>query len=255
MTQASEAGGEEPRSSTPTIVAVAITAYALCDLVHEVAGHAFAALMVPGVRVVSLSTVALQTTGNSRIVASAGSIAQVLVGAVAFGLFHRLARFSATGYFLWLFGSVNLLNGSGYLFYSGVLGSGDWEVVIRGQAFCEGTHANRANKPCLARGDRSSSLFGVRGGWCIAPRGVSVQSDKSEPHPHIRFEQRVRGDGRTHLRSANGRESNSRRPSRKRCRLAKPRLDRRGPCGRDVLRCYRRARHSVLEAWTRSRQA
>jgi len=96
-------------------------------------GHGIAALMVPGVRVVSLSTVALQTTGNnSRIVASAGSIANVLFGAAAFGLFHRLARFSATGYFWWLFGSLNLLNGSGYFFYSAVLGSGDWAVVIRG---------------------------------------------------------------------------------------------------------------------------
>src|SRR5712691_11887772 len=107
------AGREAPRSSLFTTVAVAITAYAFCDLVHEVAGHGIAALMVPGVRILSLSTVALQTTGNSRIVAAAGSIANVLVGAAALALFHRRARFSATGYFLWLFGSLNLMNGSG----------------------------------------------------------------------------------------------------------------------------------------------
>src|SRR6195256_6517772 len=95
---------EAPQSNIFTIVAVAVTAYALCDLVHEVAGHGIAALMVPGVRVLSLSTVALQTTGDSRIVAAAGSIANVLVGAAALGLFHRRARFSAAGYFFWLFG-------------------------------------------------------------------------------------------------------------------------------------------------------
>ena len=88
--------------------------------------------MVPGVRIVSLSTVALQTTGDTRIVAAAGSIANVVVGAAALGLFRRLARFSAAEYFLWLFGSLNLLNGSGYPLYSAVLGSGDWEVVVRG---------------------------------------------------------------------------------------------------------------------------
>ena len=123
---------EPSRSDILTTVAVAITAYALCDLVHEVLGHGIAALMVPGVRFVSLSTVALQTTGDSRIVAAAGSIANVLVGAAALGLFHRRARFSAAGYFLWLFGSLNLLNGSGYPLYSAVLGYGDWEVVVRG---------------------------------------------------------------------------------------------------------------------------
>jgi hypothetical protein len=132
MVEASEVGREARRSSIFTTVAVAITAYALCDLVHEVAGHGLAALMVPGVRVLSLSTVALQTTGSNRIVAAAGSIANVLVGAAALGLFHRLARFSAAGYFLWLFGSLNLLNGSGYPLYSAVLGFGDWEVVVRG---------------------------------------------------------------------------------------------------------------------------
>jgi hypothetical protein len=128
----SDTGREAPRSNISTTVAIAITAYALCDLVHEVAGHRIAALMVPGVRIVSLSTVALQTTGDTRIVAAAGSIANVLVGAAALGLFHRLARFSASEYFFWLFGSVNLLNGSGYPLYSAVLGSGDWEVVVRG---------------------------------------------------------------------------------------------------------------------------
>ena len=120
------------RSSRVTVVAIAVTAYALCDLVHEVAGHGIAALLVPGVRAISLSTVALQTTGSSRIVAAAGSIANVLVGGASLGLLHRLNRFSTRAYFLWLFGSLNLLNGSGYPLYSAVLGSGDWEVVVRG---------------------------------------------------------------------------------------------------------------------------
>src|SRR6266851_1135775 len=121
-----------PRSDPSTIVAVALAAYALCDLVHEVVGHGIAALLVPGVRILSLSTVALQTTGDSRFVAAAGSIANVVVGAAALALFHRATRFSATAYFLWLFGSVNLMNGSGYPLYSAILGYGDWEVAVRG---------------------------------------------------------------------------------------------------------------------------
>jgi hypothetical protein len=37
-----------------------------------------------------------------------------------------------SGHVCWLFASLNLLNGSGYPLYSAVLGSGDWDVVIRG---------------------------------------------------------------------------------------------------------------------------
>ena len=65
MAEASAGEREAPRSSIFTTTAVAFTAYALCDLVHEMAGHGLAALMVPGVRVLILSTVALNTTGNS----------------------------------------------------------------------------------------------------------------------------------------------------------------------------------------------
>ncbi len=83
-----------------TVAAIAVVAFALCDLVHEILGHGLAVLLVPGVQALSLSSVALQTT--------------------------------PTTYFLWLFGAVNLLNGCGYPLYSAILGSGDWEVVVRG---------------------------------------------------------------------------------------------------------------------------
>ena len=106
---------------------VAITAYALCDLVHEVAGHGTAALMIPDVSVLSLSTVALQTSRDSRVVAACGSIANIAFGAAALLVLPRFRRLSATAY-----SSLNLLNGSGYPLYSAALGSGDWDVVIRG---------------------------------------------------------------------------------------------------------------------------
>jgi len=115
-----------------TIAAIAVIAFALCDLVHEVLGHGLAVLVVPGVQAISLSSVALQTTGVSRLVAGAGSLANLVVGGCALTFFHRRDRFSPSAYFLWLFGTVNLLNGSGYPLYSAVLGSGDWEVVVRG---------------------------------------------------------------------------------------------------------------------------
>lgn len=35
-------------------------------------------------------------------------------------------------YFLWLLGSFNLMDGAGYFLFSGILGLGDWQQVIRG---------------------------------------------------------------------------------------------------------------------------
>jgi len=115
-----------------TIAGIAIVAFALCDLVHEVIGHGLAVFFVPGVSAISLSSVALQTTGESRLVAAAGSLANIIIGGAALVRVHQHRRFSPTAYFLWLFGAVNLLNGSGYPLYSAILGSGDWAVVVSG---------------------------------------------------------------------------------------------------------------------------
>lgn len=110
---------------------MAVVAYAACDMTHEVLGHGVACLLT-GVRPLSLSTVALQTGTSDRWVAVAGSIANVIVGVLGFSLLRRRAAFDAVTYFLWLFAATNLLNGTGYLFFSGALDIGDWAVVISG---------------------------------------------------------------------------------------------------------------------------
>ena len=121
-----------PRSSTPTVIGVALCAYVAADLIHEVLGHGVASFLTPGVRALSLSSVALQTSGQSRFVSAAGSIANVLAGAAALLLARGRRGFDATRYFLLLLGAVDLLNGTGYLLFSGVLGIGDWAAVVRG---------------------------------------------------------------------------------------------------------------------------
>lgn len=114
-----------------TVIALAIVAYAACDMVHEVLGHGLACALTGG-RAISLSTVALQTESNSRIVAAAGSIANVIAGLLVLLALRRRSRFGPSRHFLWLFASTNLLNGTGYLLFSGVLDYGDWAVVISG---------------------------------------------------------------------------------------------------------------------------
>jgi hypothetical protein len=116
-----------PPSNAGTIAAIGVVAYAAADMVHEL-GHALAAT-VRHVPIESISTVAIQTAETSRVVASAGTIADVGAGLLAFALLQRKPSFTPGQYFLWLFGCVSLMN-CGYLVFSGVTSTGDWAVVV-----------------------------------------------------------------------------------------------------------------------------
>lgn len=119
-------------SSLMTVVAIAAMAYASCDMVHELLGHGLACALSPNVRALSLSTVALQTDVSSRFVAAAGSLANIVVGVVAGVLLGRRKSWDAWSVFLGLFAVTNLLNGTGYPIFSGLLNVGDWAVVVAG---------------------------------------------------------------------------------------------------------------------------
>ncbi len=101
---------------------------------HEALGHASAALLTSSVRILSLSSVALQTSAENRAVAAAGTAANLVVGALALMLARRGQTWTPARYFLLLLGAVDLFNGTGYLLFSAVLGLGDWAVVISGLA-------------------------------------------------------------------------------------------------------------------------
>lgn len=120
------------RSNPITVGAIAVVAYALCDMVHEVLGHGTATLASPAVKAVMLTTVALSTDGSSRLVAAAGTIANLTAAIAAFLVLGRRRGAPAWRYFLWLFGSINLFNATAYFLYSGILDSGDWGIVIAG---------------------------------------------------------------------------------------------------------------------------
>lgn len=117
-------------SSVVTTISVAIVAYAAADVVHEIIGHALVARLV-GVEVLSISSVAIQTVQTSRLVAAAGTIADMAAGVIALAVLAWNPRFDAGRCCLWLFGVVSLMN-CWYLVFSGLLGSGDWAVVVAG---------------------------------------------------------------------------------------------------------------------------
>ena len=123
------AAADAGRPSSITIGSIAVIAYASCNMIHEVLGHGTATLASPAVKAVSLTTVALSTSGGSRVVAAAGTLANLLASLAAFALWRRKWGSVTLRYFLWLLASVNLFNATAYLLYSGILGLGDWAVV------------------------------------------------------------------------------------------------------------------------------
>jgi hypothetical protein len=119
------------RLNLATIVSIAIPAFALESVVHEVVGHTLVAYAT-GVKVVLITSTVLQFHDGTRLAAGAGPVANLFFGALAFLLLRRFPRFSSARLFLWLFAFSNLLLGTGYILYSGVLDRGDSAIVVAG---------------------------------------------------------------------------------------------------------------------------
>jgi hypothetical protein len=120
-----------------TLAALAVVAYALADLVHEGLGHGGTCLLVGGrPRVLTSMHFEGDTEGlpplANRLIAAGGAVANLLAAAVALA-FLRLSRdrSPAAWLFLWIFVSINLMQATGYLLFSGVGDIGDWSAVIR----------------------------------------------------------------------------------------------------------------------------
>jgi hypothetical protein len=118
-------------SNLVMVIAVAVIAYAADDTVHELIGHGLADWLL-GIKPLSISTVALQSAESNKWLAAAGALANMIAGMASFILFGRMHGFGPWRYLLWLFGFVNLMNGTGYLVASALLNNGDWAVVIAG---------------------------------------------------------------------------------------------------------------------------
>ncbi|HJW95088.1 MAG TPA: hypothetical protein VJ901_15845 [Thermoanaerobaculia bacterium] len=112
------------RRDALTVVSIAIVAYALANVIHEILGHGGACLLI-GARVEEFSSLHCACSVGSRFVAAAGCIANVIAAAI--GLLAFRARKT---YFWWLFTTINLLMPAGYLLFSGVMKVGDWVQVF-----------------------------------------------------------------------------------------------------------------------------
>lgn len=125
------------RHDASTVAAVAVIVYSLSSLLHEAVGHGGACLAMNGVAR-ELSSTHFEcslpdgATMPERVVAAAGTIATLFGGGLAYLLYRRAPEGNVWRYSLWLFAAVNLMQGTGYFFFSGVGNMGDWSTVIDG---------------------------------------------------------------------------------------------------------------------------
>jgi hypothetical protein len=129
------ASNSSPALDPLTIAAIALMVGALADFIHEGLGHGGACLLVGGKPILLTSmNFAWDEMGfprwASRVVAAAGTIANLLAAALALALLRRPPAAAHLHYFLWLFAAVNLYVGTGYFLYSGMSNIGDWANVI-----------------------------------------------------------------------------------------------------------------------------
>jgi hypothetical protein len=113
-----------------TIVSMAVIASALATLLHEGVGHGLTAF-VRGDVPTELTSNHLSSLHPDRLVQAAGTLVNLLVGAMALLASSRVAMRTNLRYFLWILAALNLLPGAGYFLFSGIFGFGDWNEVIR----------------------------------------------------------------------------------------------------------------------------
>ena len=123
-----------PRVDRLTLVSIAVSAYALANLIHEGLGHGGACLALRG-RLLALSAVHAQCDVASGAaggaVMAAGTASNLLAGAVALLILRRWTSLAVSGrFFLWLFMTVSFLQGTGYWLFSGLANVGDWAQLV-----------------------------------------------------------------------------------------------------------------------------
>ena len=122
----------------PTVIAIALVAYALTNVAHEGIGHGGMCVAMGGEPRV-LNAVYFDcgrgsvTEAGSRWISAGGTLTNLAFAALtALLLRARLVRTATGRYFLWLFLTLNLLQAFGYWMFSGIGGIGDWNAVVAG---------------------------------------------------------------------------------------------------------------------------
>jgi hypothetical protein len=119
------------KDDTLTIISIAVLACILQNILHEGLGHGLTAWLT-GARLVTISTVAMQSDISTRWISANGTVVNLAVALILW-LILRARPFSpTTRFFLVVALAGNLFTGTGYFLFSGFTDFGDWAAVIKG---------------------------------------------------------------------------------------------------------------------------
>lgn len=118
------------RNDVKTIISMAVVASAAATLLHEGLGHGVIAALRGDIPT-ELTSNHLTSVIPDRWVEAGGTLVNLCAGTIALIGSRSARRRSNLRYFLWIFAALNLLPGAGYFLFSGILGLGDWNEVIR----------------------------------------------------------------------------------------------------------------------------
>ena len=114
-----------------TIISMAVIASGLATLLHEGLGHGVTSWL-RGDIVTELTSNHLSDLHPDRWVDAGGTLVNLFAGAVALIISRAAGDRANIRYFFWILAALNLLPGAGYFLFSGIVGIGDWNEVIRG---------------------------------------------------------------------------------------------------------------------------
>ncbi len=122
---------EAGRPDLLTIIAVAIVATVITNVIHEGLGHG-GLCVATGLQPRVLSTVHFECSADTRLVAAGGTLANLLFGALFWGAARLVKQTASWRYFFWLLMTFNLFDAGGYFLFSGIGDIGDWAAVVAG---------------------------------------------------------------------------------------------------------------------------
>jgi hypothetical protein len=120
----------EPHSRI-TIISMAVIASGLATLLHEGVGHGVVAWLRGDIPT-QLTSNHLSSLRPDRWVDAGGTLVNLAAGALSLLAARAAGNRFNTRYFFWLLAAHNLFSGAGYFLFSGIIGFGDWQEVIRG---------------------------------------------------------------------------------------------------------------------------
>jgi hypothetical protein len=126
--------GEE-QDDRLTVAAIAVLAYVMADVAHEVVGHG-AAFLLSGGRVCTFTTTRLleaggRGNGGNALWDLGGPCGNLVMAGISW-LGLRTSHDSRTRLLWWLTLAFSLFWAFGYLLFCGVVGRGDWFALILG---------------------------------------------------------------------------------------------------------------------------